>query len=403
MTKDRIQAAFDTPGGFQMITLSRRSTLVGGTALGIAGLSGRAFGQAAEMTVGITISITGPAAALGIPIRNSVELMPTEIAGVKIRPIVLDDAGDPTAATTNARRFATQDKVDVLMGSSTTPPGIAVSNVAAEAQIPHFSFAPIPVPPERQKWSVVMPQPVALMAKALFEHMKKNNVKTVAMIGFSDSWGDLWLREFKAQAEPGGMRLVADERYARADTSVAGQALKIVSLRPEAVLVAASGTGAALPQIALRERGYQGPIYQTHGAVTRDFIRIAGRSAEGVIMASGPVIAPELLPAGAATKAPGLAYVTAYEAKYGAQTRTQFGAHLFDAYKVLERVVPVAIKEARPGTQEFREAIRKAMLTEKDIAASQGVFSFTETDRYGVDDRARILITVKDGNWALVN
>lgn len=384
-----------------MTLITRRNTLIGGTALGLAGIGGLRA-QASEMTIGITISITGPAAALGIPIRNSVEIAPTEIGGVRIRPIVLDDAGDPTAATTNARRFATQDRVDVVMGSSTTPPGIAVSNVAAEANVPHFSFAPIPVPPERRKWSVVMPQPVALMAGALFEHMKKTNVKTVALIGFSDSWGDLWVREFKAQAEPAGMQLVADERYARADTSVAGQSLKIVSLRPDAVLVAASGTGAALPQIALRERGYRGPIYQTHGAVTRDFIRIAGRAAEGVIMASGPVIVPELQPDSSPTKAPGLAYVTAYEAKFGKDTRTQFGAHLFDAYKILERVVPVALKEARPGTQDFREAIRKALLTERDIAASQGVFNFTEQDRYGVDTRARVLLTVKDGNWALV-
>ncbi|MFN3854825.1 MAG: ABC transporter substrate-binding protein [Phreatobacter sp.] len=385
-----------------MTRITRRNTLIGGTALGLAGLGGLRA-QASEMTIGITISITGPAAALGIPIRNSVEIAPTEIGGVRLRAIVLDDAGDPTAATTNARRFATQDRVDVVMGSSTTPPGIAVSNVAAEANVPHFSFAPIPIPPERRKWSVVMPQPVALMAGGLFEHMKKTNVKTVALIGFSDSWGDLWLREFKAQAEPAGMQLVADERYARADTSVAGQALKIVSLRPDAVLVAASGTGAALPQIALRERGYRGPIYQTHGAVTRDFIRIAGRAAEGVIMASGPVIVPELQPDSSPTKAPGLAYVTAYEAKFGKDTRTQFGAHLFDAYKILERVVPVALKEARPGTQDFREAIRKALLTERDIAASQGVFNFTEEDRYGVDARARVLLTVKDGNWALVS
>jgi branched-chain amino acid transport system substrate-binding protein len=382
--------------------LTRRSTVLGGAALGLAGFSGRAMAQAPEITLGITISITGPAAALGIPIRNTVEILPTEIAGVKVRPIVLDDAGDPTAATTNARRFVSQDKVDVLMGSSTTPPGIAVSNVAFEAGVPHFSFAPIPVA-GREKWSVVMPQPVSLMARALFEHMKRGNLKNVAMIGFSDSWGDLWLREFKAQAEPAGIKLAADERYARADTSVAGQTLKIIAARPDAVLVAGSGTGAALPQIALRERGFAGPIYQTHGAVTRDFIRIAGRAAEGVIMASGPVIAPELLPDSAATKAPGLAYVTAYEAKFGKDTRTQFGAHIFDAYEVLKRVVPVALKEAKPGTPEFREAIRKAMLVERDIKASQGVFNFTEADRYGVDERARVLITVKDGNWALVS
>ena len=384
-----------------MTRLTRRSTMLGAAA-GLAGWTGRVAAQAPEITLGATISITGPAAALGIPVRNTMDIMPTEIAGVKVRAIVLDDAGDPTAATTNARRFVAQDKVDVLLGSSTTPPGIAVSNVAAEAGVPHFSFAPIPVA-GREKWSVVLPQPVSLMAKALFDHMKSRNIRNVAMIGFSDSWGDLWLREFKAQGEAAGLKLAADERYARADTSVAGQTLKIIAARPDAVLVAGSGTGAALPQIALKERGYAGPIYHTHGAVTRDFIRIAGRAAEGVIMASGPVIAPELLPDSAATKAPGLAYVTAYEAKYGKDTRTQFGAHAFDADEVLKRVVPVAIKEARPGTPEFREAIRKAMLTERDIKASQGVFNFTETDRYGVDERARVLITVKDGNWALVS
>lgn len=369
--------------------------------LGAAGLVGSAGlpASAQEITLGLTLSTTGPAAALGIPERNSLDVVPREIARHKLKIIVLDDGGDPTAATTNARRLISEDKVDVIMGSSTTPPTIAVSNVANEVEVPHIGLGPMP---GRGKWSVIMPQPVNLMAKALFEHMKKNNIKRVAQIGFADSWGDLWLKEFKEQAEPMGITLVADERYARADTSVTGQALKAIASRPDAVLVAASGTGAALPQIALRERGFNGLIYQTHGAVSRDFIRIAGKSAEGAILASGPVIAPELLPDGAETKKPGLDYVQAYEAKYGKDSRTQFGAHVFDAFKVLERVIPTALKTAKPGTPEFREAIRAAFLTEKDIVASQGVFNFTETDRYGVDERARILITVKNGNWDLV-
>jgi branched-chain amino acid transport system substrate-binding protein len=355
--------------------------------------------HAQEITLGLTLSTTGPAAALGIPERNSLDVVPREIAGYKLKIIVLDDGGDPTAATTNARRLVSEDKVDVIMGSSTTPPTIAVSNVANEVGVPHIGLGPMP---GRAKWSVIMPQPVNLMAKALFEHMTKNNIKRVAQIGFADSWGDLWIKEFKEQAEPMGITLVADERYARADTSVTGQALKAISVRPDAVLVAASGTGAALPQIALRERGFTGLIYQTHGAVSRDFIRIAGKSAEGAILASGPVIAPELLPDGADTKKAGLDYVQAYEAKYGKDSRTQFGAHVFDAFKVLERVIPVALRTAKPGTPEFREAIRAAFLTEKNIVASQGVFNFTETDRYGVDERARILITVKNGAWDLV-
>jgi branched-chain amino acid transport system substrate-binding protein len=199
-----------------------------------------------------------------------------------------------------------------------------------------------------------------------------------------------------------GLELVADERFARPDTSVAGQVLKLVSVKPDAVLVAASGTGAALPQATLRERNYAGLIYQTHGAVSMDFIRIAGKAAENVIMASGPVMAPEGQDDSALTKKPGLALNAAYEAKYGANTRNQFGAHIYDAFEILKRVVPVALKTAKPGTQEFREAIRQALLSEKNLAASQGVYNFTDKDRYGVDERARILLTVKDGKFAVI-
>ena len=361
-----------------------------------------ALAQSSEIMVGVTISATGPAAALGIPIKNTIELLPTEIGGVKVKVIQLDDAGDPTTATTNARRLITESKVDVLVGSSTTPPTIAVSTVANEAAIPHFTLAPMPVNEARAKWSVVMPQPVPLMAKVMFEHMKKNNVKTVGLIGFSDSWGDLWLNEFKNQGAPMGFELVADERFARPDTSVAGQVLKLVSVKPDAVLVAASGTGAALPQATLRERGYAGLIYQTHGAVSMDFIRIAGKAAENVIMASGPVMAPEGQDDSALTKKPGLALNAAYEGKYGANTRNQFGAHIYDTFEILKRVIPVALKTAKPGTPEFREAIRQALLSEKNLAASQGVYNFTDKDRYGVDDRARILLTVKDGKFAVL-
>lgn len=352
------------------------------------------------LTVGATLSTTGPAAALGIPEKNALTLVPTEIGGLKVKLIVLDDAGDPTQATTNAKRLINDDKVDVIMGSSTTPPTIAVAAVAYDAKVPHFGLGPMPVPAGKERYTVIMPQPVPLMAQELFEHMQKHGVKTVGMIGFADSWGDLWLGQFKAAAEKYGLKLVADERYARADTSVTGQVLKLVAAKPDAVLVAASGTGAALPQVTLRERGYKGLIYQTHGAVSQDFIRIAGKAAEGVIMASGPDMLPEGQADSALTKAPGLELVKAYEAKFG--PRNQFAGHPWDAFEVLKRVVPVALKKAKPGTQEFREAIADAFVTEKDIAASQGVYNFTATDRYGVDERARILLTVKDGKFELL-
>ncbi|RYE55134.1 MAG: ABC transporter substrate-binding protein, partial [Rhizobiaceae bacterium] len=242
------------------------------------------FAQSAEISIGITVSSTGPAAALGIPERNVVEFAPTEIGGVKIKTTVLDDAGDPTTATTNARRLLTESKADILVGSSVTPPTVAISTIANEAGVPHFALAPMPITPAREKWTVVMPQPVPIMGKVLYEHMKKNNAKTVGYIGFSDSYGDLWLNDLKTQTGPMGITIVAEERYARPDTSVTGQVLKLVAAKPDVILIGASGTGAALPQAALRERGYTGAIYQTHGAVANDFIRIAGKAAEGVIM-----------------------------------------------------------------------------------------------------------------------
>ena len=283
-------------------------------ARGGAGAAGPpALAQTNEITIGISITTTGPGAALGIPERNALEFVAKEIGGVPLKVIVLDDAGDPTTATTNARRFVTESKADIIMGSSITPSSIAVSNVANEAGVPHLGLAPFPITPERAKWSVDMPQPVPIMGKVLYQHMKAHNIKTVGYIGYSDSYGDLWFNDFKKQGEPLGLQVVDEERFARPDTSVTGQVLKLVAANPDAVLVGASGTAAGLPQTELRDRGYKGLIYQTHGAASMDFIRIAGPAAEGVIMASGPVMDPEDQPDSALTKKPGLALNAAYE------------------------------------------------------------------------------------------
>ncbi|HVV42703.1 MAG TPA: ABC transporter substrate-binding protein [Nitrobacter sp.] len=377
------------------------SVAVAALSLALPAMAVPAAAQTKDITIGITITTTGPAAALGIPERNALEFVPKEIAGVPLKVIVLDDGGDPTNATTNARRFVTESKADIIMGSSTTPPTVAVSNVANEAHVPHIGLAPFPITPDRAKWSVSLPQPIPIMGKVLYDHMKAHNVKTVGYIGYSDSYGDLWFNDLKKQGGELGLKIVDEERFARPDTSVTGQVLKLIAANPDAILVGASGTAAALPQTELRNRGYKGLIYQTHGAASMDFIRIAGKAAEGVLMASGPVMDPEDQPDSALTKKPGMELVKAYEAKYGPNSRSQFAGHSFDAFKVLSRIVPVALKKAKPGTQEFREAIREALLTEHEIAASQGVYNFTEKDRYGLDNRARILLTVKNGKYVL--
>ncbi|MDB5620922.1 ABC transporter substrate-binding protein [Tardiphaga sp.] len=358
-----------------------------------------ACAQTSEITIGLSLSTTGPAAALGVPERNVLEFVPKEIGGVPLKLIVLDDGGDPATATTNARRFVTEAKADVMIGSSIVPSSVAMSTVANEAGIPHFSLSPMPFTPAREKWSVDMPQPVAIVGKVMYDHMKAKGVKTLGYIGYSDSYGDIWFNDFKEQTAPMGMKIVDDERFARPDTSITGQALKLVAANPDAILIGAAGAGAGMPQSELRDRGYKGLIYQTHGAASMDFIRIAGKSAEGVLMASGPAMNPEGQPDSALTKKPGLTLNAAYEGKYGANSRNQFAGHAYDAFEILKRVLPTALKTAKPGTPEFREAIRQALLSEKEMAASQGVYNFTDKDRNGVDDRSRILLTVKGGKY----
>ncbi|MCO4890134.1 ABC transporter substrate-binding protein [Cupriavidus sp. WGtm5] len=378
-------------------TPARRTPL----ALGIA-LAFTATTALADITVGVSLSTTGPSASLGIPQKNSLAYLPQRIGGEPVRYIVLDDASDPTQGAKAARRFVAEDKVDIILGSSAVAPSIAIAEVADEAQTVQLAFSPIELKPGRGAWTFRLAQPVRLMANAVAATAKTNGVKTMGFIGFADAYGETWLKDFTTAATANGIRLIATERYGRADTSVTAQALKLIAARPDAILIAGAGTGAALPHTTLRERGYGGTLYQTHGAATKDLIRIGGRLVNGAILPAGPVIVPEQLPAGDPVRKPGLDYVSRYEKQYGAETRTQFGAHAYDAGLVLERIVPVALKQARPGTPAFRQALRQALETERDIVVSHGVLNFSAQDHYGFDQRGRVMVTIENGNWKLL-
>lgn len=356
----------------------------------------------AEVTVGVSISSTGPSASLGIPQKNTMPFLPETIGGEKIRYILMDDASDPTQGTKVARRFVTEDKVDIILGSSSVAPSIAISEVADESQTVQLAFSPIELKPGRGAWTYRLAQPVKLMADAVTTRAQANGVKSIAFIGFADAYGETWLKEFTSAALAKGIRILATERYARSDTSVTAQVLKMMAAKPDAMLIAGAGTGAALPHTTLRERGYTGPVYHTHGAATRDLIRIGGKAVNGAILPAGPVIVAEQLPADSAPRKPGLDYVNRYEKQYGPETRTQFGAHPYDAGLVLQRIVPVALKRAKPGTPEFRKALRDALESERDIVVSHGVLNYTAQDHFGFDNRGRVMLTIDNGNWKLL-
>lgn len=357
----------------------------------------------ADITVGVTVSATGPAASLGIPEKNTIALMPRTIAGEKVNYIVLDDASDTTTAVGNTRKLISESKVDIILGSSTTPNSLAMIDVAAEAQTPMISMAAsarIVEPMDaKKKWVFKTPQNDIMMSLAIADHMANAGVKTVAFIGFADAYGEGWYQEFSKAAALKKIQIVGNERYARTDTSVTGQTLKMISAKPDAVLIAGSGTPAALPQKALKERGFAGKVYQTHGVANADFLRVGGKDVEGTFLPSGPVLVAEQLPASHPVKKSAMAYVTAYEAVYGKGSVSTFGAHGWDAGVLMAAAVPVALKKAKPGTVEFRTALRDALEQIKELPGAHGIFNMSENDHLGLDQRARVMVKIENGAW----
>ena len=371
-----------------------RKTLAAAAAL----LATTAF---ADVNIGVTLSLTGPASGLGIPAGNQFKLFPKQIAGEKINLIVLDDASDPGKGVTNARRFVTEDKVDILFGGSITVVSAAIAPIALESKTPQLSIAPVGVPPDQERWMFRLPQGFAVMAHPIVQHMKKHGVKTVGFLGYTDAYGELWLKEFTKQGEAAGIKVAAVERFARTDTSATPQALKLVTARPDAMLVVASGSGAAMPHKALVERGFKGKIYQTHAAATPDLVRIGGKDVEGSYVVSGPAVIAEQLPDNHPSKAVAIDFVTKFEAAVGPGQRNQFAGHAYDTQIVMEKVLPVALQKARPGTPEFRAALRDAIETMGRTILAHGVMNWTADDHWGYTNETGVMLRVEGGKFVV--
>ncbi|WP_250523209.1 MULTISPECIES: ABC transporter substrate-binding protein [unclassified Caballeronia] len=375
-------------------------------AMAVAALSAVISNQVlADVKIGVTVSATGPAASLGIPEKNTVSLLPKEVAGQKVEYIVLDDATDSTQAVKNARKLTSEDHVDALVGSTVVPNSLAMTDIAAETHTPMISMAAaasIVEPMDAKKaWVFKTPQNDILMATAIAQHMSNHGVKTVAFIGFSDAYGESWFKEFSKAADLAKLKIVANERFARNDASVTGQVLKTMSQNADAVLIAGAGTPAALPQKTLKERGYKGKIYQTHGVANNDFLRVCGKDCEGTFLPAGPLLVAEQLPDSNPVKQAALTYKKAYEGAYGAGSVSTFGGHAWDAGLVLQRAIPIALKKGQPGTPAFREALRAAIEETKNLPASHGIFNMSPNDHSGLDQRARVMVEIVGGKWKL--
>ena len=356
----------------------------------------------AEIVVGVSLGITGPGASLGVHYRNAFQLMGKTLGGEPVRFVILDDGSDPTNAAKNARKLIAEEKADVLMGSNGVPSAVQMAQAAAEAKIPMLVMTPAVLTGEVLHWSFVVPQPTELMMSAVSQQLKAHGVKTVGYIGFSDVWGDLVYKAIQSQADQYGYKIVTDERYARADTSVTGQVLRLMSKNPDAVIVGGSGTGAALPHVALVERGYKKTIYHNHGTVNAEFIKVGGKAVEGAVAPTGPLVVPEELPDSYPTKKVSLDFTRRYEAAFGAGTRNAFAGYSYDGYLLLDAAAPAALKKGKPGTPQFHAALRDALEHVKNVVGTHGVYNMDPKNHNGLDERARVLVEVRDGAWHLM-
>ncbi|HTD03902.1 ABC transporter substrate-binding protein [Undibacterium sp.] len=369
-----------------------RSLLSGLSVAALCLCSSAALGQ---IRIGIDLSTTGPAASIGASSKNAILLWPKEIAGKKVEYILLDDASDPGNAVRNVRKLIAEEKIDILVGPNTTPNALALLDVVAESETPMVALAASAAIVEpmdaRRAWSFKMPQNDTHMATILTQHMADNGIKSSAFIGFADAYGESWWREFSRLAELRKIKIVANERYARTDTSVTGQILKIISAHPDAVLIAASATPAVLPQKTLVERGYTGRIYQTHGIASLEFLKVGGKDVENTLFPTGPAVVAKQLPATNAVKKVALDFTRRYEAAYGADSMTQFAADAWGAYLLIANAVPEALKTAQPGSRQFRVALRAALERTRNLIVPQGVINMSATDHVGLDQRSRVM------------
>ena len=362
---------------------------------------------AKTVTVGFVSSLSGPISSLGIPYANGV------IAGHKsmgtagdadIRLIRLDDASDPATAARNARKLINEDQVDVLMGTSGVPGTMAIAAVANESRVPFIAISPVANVSEKSaEWMVSVAQPTELMINAVVDHMKAHGVKTVSYIGFSDAWGDLAYDALKKRAAESGIEVLNDERYARTDTSVTGQILKIRAQKPDAILAGTSGTPAALPYLELKKLGYKGKVYGTHGLINNDFIRVVGKAGDGILAPTGPVTVAEQLPDTNPSKKVALKYRDAFKNAFPKGTPDVFSAWSFDAWVLLVSAATEALQHAEPGTPDYRKAVMDAIFSTRELAGAHGVYNYKRGSPFGTDERARVVVKLQDGKWKLEN
>lgn len=357
----------------------------------------------AQIKVGVVVSATGPAASIGIPEKQVVDLMPRQVAGKKVEFIVMDDATDTNQAVKAVRKLMADERVDVVIGSSASAPSIAMVDVAAELKTPLISMASSsritsPVD-EKRKWAYKVVMDESLMIEATLSHLAAGKVKKLGLVATTDAYGDIWVSEVNRLRGKYGIELAGQERFASSDVTVLAQVAKVLAAKPEAVLIAAAGTPAALPHKTLRERGFKGLIFQTFGATAPEVTKIGGKDMAGALVASTPGFVPSQMAKDDPVKLVTDDLNKRYEAANGAGTWSPYAGNAWSAWMLLEGALTRALKQHQPGTPAFRAAIRDEIEKTKDLATPAGYITMGPSDHMGFDMRSTAVFELRNGAW----
>ena len=351
--------------------------------------------------IGSVLSVTGPAAFLGDPELKTLQMYVEDInkkGGVLGRPLQLvhyDDGSDASKANGFAKRLIDDDKVDILVGGTTTGATMSIAPLVEKAGVPFISLAGAVVIVEPvKKFVFKTPHTDRMAAEKVFEDMKKRNLTKVALFSETSGFGQSGKKETEGVAAKYGITLVANETYGPKDTDMSPQLTKIKnSAGVQAVFVFGLGQGPAIVTKNYKQLGITLPLYQSHGVASDEFLKLAGPAAEGVRLPSPAQLIPEKLAANDAQKPVVTAYEKAYKAQYKQNVST-FGGYAYDG-------LMLAVDAIKRANSTDKAKVRNALETTKGFVGTSGIFNMSATDHMGLDLSAFRMLEIKNGDWTI--
>jgi branched-chain amino acid transport system substrate-binding protein len=273
----------------------------------------------------------------------------------------------------------------------------------AEAQVPAISYGSVSTVADqsdpKRRWVFKTVANDDVFVRAMVTHMLAHGVKSLGIVAMNDPFGESWIKAATAYAGEKGIKITGVEHFERNDNNAIPQALRLMKDKPDAVLVASNNNAALTPHLSLIERGYKGKIYQAGGTVNPDFLRIGAKAVEGSFNEQSPFVIAEQLPDGYPIKAGAVKFLKEYEAKYN--SRAAYVAYGGDSIRLVEAAIPAALKKGKPGTVQFRQALRDALENSKNVVGLSAVFTMSPTDHVGINELGMCVLKVENGQWKL--